>query len=339
MKTLNLKSMTLIMMILNISIASHLQASNYMRSKTVSIMDNGFGIVRSTCQIPANWQLQSNIYTNPYTGNIEQFQCVFMGQKASISVMKSVISQDFNSSWTQMLKSSLGRDYYQCNFSQVKVNKEIIRTNEIRNASQSLGGKARGYEQSFTLKVNGGTLEGKVMGYTISTNNGTIMGGSILYAHTGAMNKAMNAWRMVTKTMKANPQFLQRQQMVHQKRMGQIYADGVRNSREHFQKTQRKMRELGNSYSQNNSDYNQSLKDWGSTDNGNTYSTSEKYSDYYGGTTTIENPYTGQQQKADGYYDYYWVNDSGQVYGTNDPNYDPRKIYGWSWKKAPKGGS
>lgn len=342
MKTLIHNRLTILILMLNMSIVMNINASStttlLRRSKTVSIVDNGFGMVRSTCQIPSDWQLKSNIYTNPYNGNIEQFQCGFAGQTASITILKSIMSQDFNSSWKQMLKNTLGGDYSKCKFSRLKTNSEIARTNEIRNASKSLGGTARGYEQNFTLNYNGHQLEGKVMGYTITTNNGTIMGGSILYAHPGSMNIALNAWRMIAKTMKSNPKFLQRQQMVHQQKMSQIHADGMRNQRNGFNKTQQKMRELQDTYDSHNSDYNQSLKDWGSTENGNSYSTSEGYNDYYSGTSTIENPYTGQQQRAEGYYQYYWVNDSGKVIGTNDPGYDPRNTYGSNWRKAPKAG-
>lgn len=49
------------------------------------------------------------------------------------------------------------------------------------------------------------------------------------------------------------------------------------------------------------------------------------------GQTTFNDPYTGQQIKQPGHYDYWYTNEFGEYHGTNDPNYKPGDDFIGNW--------
>ncbi len=318
---------------------------NY-NTKKVNIVDRGLGKVMFTVEIPVDWQVQQNIYTNPQNGYVQTFQLDYTGPNGELirvvkpSTYNPQYGQNFQGVWNQLFQQAIGRYLQNAQFNGLQSSRAPLAASSVQKAMRQYPGNYEGFEQSFTGVFNGRPYEGKTSIVHTRNNMGGIIMATVVLSPRGLMNSTLTVLNVMNGTVSSNSEEY-RQAMVAAGQRGLAASAAQHNQRmaELHNKTQSMYRDLSNQQSRHNADFNNDMRSSGLGYNGNTHTSNDQFSDYLLDSYTIENPYSGMQQRVDNTYQYWFVNAAGELRGTNDPNLDLTSVPGGTWKRANRVGN
>lgn len=315
-------------------------------TKRVNIVDRGLGKVMYSVEIPTNWQVQQNIYTNPQNGMVQAFQLDYHGPNGElIRVVKPATyhpqyGQQFQGIWNQLYQHSIGRYIRHAQLGSLRSSRKALQASSVQKAMRQYPGHFEGYEQAFTAMFNGKNYEGKATIVHARTNMGGIIMATVAMSPRGLLSSTLTILDVMNGTISSNSEeYRQAMVLAGQRGLAASAAQHNQKMADLHAKTQSMYRDLSDQQSRHNADYSRNMRSSGLGTNGNPHSTSDQFSDYLLDAYTIENPYTGLQQRVDNSYQYWFVNAAGELRGTNDPNLDLTNVPGGTWKRANRAGN
>lgn len=129
-----------------------------------------------------------------------------------------------------------------------------------------------------------------------------------------------------------NPQWDQKKSEIidmESRRMSQDHQARMAQQRAQFNSHQQNMASMRESFDQHNQAWRE--RNFGSGGS-SSYSGNASVIDAITGYTSFSDPYTGQQIKKEGNYNYWYTNEFGEYHGTDDPNFKPQNHYSGNWK-------
>lgn len=129
-----------------------------------------------------------------------------------------------------------------------------------------------------------------------------------------------------------NPQWGQKRSEIidlETRRMSQDHQARMAQQRAQFNAHQQNMASMRESFDQHNQAWRE--RNFGSGGS-SSYSGNASVIDAITGYTSFSDPYTGQQIKKEGNYNYWYTNEFGEYHGTDDPNFKPQNHYSGNWK-------
>lgn len=321
-------------------------ASADYNTKRVNIVDRGLGKVMFTVEIPVSWQVQQNIYTDPQNGYVQAFQLDYSGPNGEwIKVVKPAFyrpqyGQDFQGVWNQLFQQAIGQHLQNPRMGDFMSSRKPLTASSVQKAMSQYPGNYEGYEQSFSGQFNGQVYEGKASIVTARTNMGGIIMATVALSPQGLLNSTLTILDVMNGTVSSNSEAY-RQAMVQAGKRGLAASAAQHDQRmsELHAQTQRMYRDLSNQQSADNADFSRNMRASGLGYNGNTHTANDQFTDYLTDSYTIENPYTGLQERVDNTYQYWFVNAAGEYRGTNDPNLDLTNVPGGTWQRANRVGN
>lgn len=116
----------------------------------------------------------------------------------------------------------------------------------------------------------------------------------------------------------------------------QAYQARMQGNQAAFDAHQRGMAERSAMMDQNHAAYMDSLRNTPTRPPGSDYSSDydghDAFIDAIHDSTSFQDPYSGQQITQDGDYDYWYQDNLGNYYGTDDPGFDPHSLQG-NWER------
>lgn len=163
----------------------------------------------------------------------------------------------------------------------------------------------------------------------MTSKNGVIMG-----FFTLAPEKlfAQASQREIDMQLEINPQWGQKRSEIidlETRRMSQDHQARMAQQRAQFNAHQQNMASMRESFDQHNQAWRE--RNFGSGGS-SSYSGNASVIDAITGYTSFSDPYTGQQIKKEGNYNYWYTNEFGEYHGTDDPNFKPQNHYSGNWK-------
>ena len=313
------------------------------QTQKVNIVDRGLGKVMYTVEIPSNWQVRQNIYTNPQNGMVQAFQLDYSGpggeliRVAKPSMFYSQYGQNFYQTWNQMIRQSVGSVLSNPQLGDLQPSQKPLAANSVKRAMRQFPGNFRGYEQAISGVVNGQPFAGKASIVHVTNQMGGMVMATVAIAPQGRLDGTLAVLDVMNGTLSSNSEayrqvFMQAGQRglaanaaAHNQTMAQLHA-----------KTQRMYQDLSDVQSRDNADFSNRMRSSGLGYNGNSHTANDQFNDYLRDVYTIENPYSGLQEQVNNTYEYWFVNAAGERRGTNDPNLDLTNVPGGTWKRAPR---
>jgi len=99
-----------------------------------------------------------------------------------------------------------------------------------------------------------------------------------------------------------------------------------------FDAHQRNMAQRSAMMDQNHANFMGELRNTPSRPPGGDYDSHDSFIDGIHNSTSFQDPYSGHQITRDGVYDYWYQDNLGNYYGTDDPDFDPNSIQG-NWQR------
>jgi len=314
-------------------------------TKKVKIYDRGVGKVMYTVEIPVDWQVAQNIYTNPANGKLQNFQLDYTGPEGEwIRVVKPStyspqFGQQFHGFWNELLHYSLGNSLQQARIGRLQSSREPLQTSSAQKAIRQFPGNYQGFIQQLSGYINGTPYEGiaSIM-HTTNQMSGIILA-TIALSPKGTLGRTLAVQKLMDGRISSNSgeyrsalaqagsRGLAASAADHNQRMAGLYA-----------KTQRMYQDLSDAQSLSNASFSQDMRSSGLGYNGNSHTANDQFTDYLTDAYTIENPYSGLQERVDNTYQYWFINAAGEKRGTNDPNLDLTSVPGGTWKRASRVG-
>lgn len=131
--------------------------------------------------------------------------------------------------------------------------------------------------------------------------------------------------------LQVNPQWdAKRSQIIDMEtqRMSQDHQARMALQRQQFNAHQQNMASMRQTFDQQNQAwYERNFGSGGSS----SYSGNASVTDAITGYSSFSDPYTGQQIKKEGHYNYWYTNEFGEYHGTDDPNFQPGNHYSGNW--------
>src|SRR5690606_37463974 len=138
--------------------------------------------------------------------------------------------------------------------------------------------------------------------------------------------------REIDMQLEINPQWGQKRSEIidlETRRMSQDHQARMAQQRAQFNAHQQNMASMRESFDQHNQAWRE--RNFGSGGS-SSYSGNASVIDAITGYTSFSDPYTGQQIKKEGNYNYWYTNEFGEYHGTDDPNFKPGNHYSGNWK-------
>lgn len=333
--------------------------------KRIEVKDQALNMSMLSLSVPAGWTLHQDIASNPNgsgylkfllamespEGEIHGFLPLMMNYNASIiygqqngmyfdelvNYLMHYCSQPFLEKFTpgkkvsdkEALASDEGNQYrqYAVNFSnmisqmavsQIFMDFDIIKMNFAASRKNVpykgilKAVKIGVIDQDPYLTGKYGVIFG---GFTLAPEN--------LIAHAEKREIDMN--------LQVNPQWeAKRSQIIEMEtqRMSQDHQARMAQQRQQFNAHQQNMASMRQTFDQQNQAwYERNFGSGGSS----AYSGNASVIDAITGYSTFSDPYTGQQIKKEGHYNYWYTNEFGEYHGTDDPNFQPGNHYSGNW--------
>ncbi len=310
----------------------------------VQIIDRGLQMVRATVDIPAGWNLQQDIATNPQTGEPIRYQVDLFGPEGQVirnggpTIYASHMGQSFEQMWPQVARRLLQGVVENPNIGSLNHSQLLQQVHLFRQFAQ--GGQAQGLEAPVRGTRNGRPFSGRVyvihapMGQVGMFLTSLVASPDELWPQTESLNLR------ISNSTQVSPQFDQAMAQISQRKMGQMQNDHQRRmaaNQAQFDATQRAYRSTQQAYDQSNqswmNDFRSSGGGYGETYGGSDYSSHNALIDGIHEQQTFQDPYSGQQMQMDGQYDYNYTDGLGNYYGTNDPSFNPNSLQG-NWTET-----
>jgi len=112
----------------------------------------------------------------------------------------------------------------------------------------------------------------------------------------------------------------------------QAYQARQQGNQAAFDAHQRNMAQRSAMQDQNHANYMDNLRNTPTRPAGSDYDSHDAFIDGIHGSTSFQDPYSGQQKTLDGDYDYWYQDNLGNYYGTDDPSFDPNSLQG-NWER------
>ncbi len=304
-------------------------------TKTVQLIDRGYGMVMATVQIPQNWNVQQNLATNRQMGSIEAYQLDYYSPNGElIRLMKptsysSYYGQSFQSTWNQLMQQYLYPVVQGIRFQQMTQSRKILSTKYANDFAQYNFGKLEGYEQRFTGTMSGRPVEGVVYGLYLRGQMEQIIPLAVI-SPQGHLAQTIQVYDMIDRNCHENPQYVQ---LVHGEMGARAMAHNKR-MMNHNNRTKQLREEIYSIHQQQREDFNRSIREEGLGYNGSRHTINDQVTDAIRGEMTIENSWSGEQERVDQSYKYWYTNPLGQKYGTNNPSFNPQTLPGGNWRRA-----
>ncbi|MCI4667864.1 MAG: hypothetical protein MRZ79_06860 [Bacteroidia bacterium] len=302
--------------------------SNFSKKKTVvhKVKNPQNGMVHSLVSMPSNWKIEGNKWTGPdgsevnfYTGqsyqnshyqNIDQImqQVVLPGLKQPGLQVDGVIdlpevTRNNRLSWSKFWKAMPSEDFLQA------------KAVEITNHTE----KVRGL-----LVINFYYSRSSYGSYT--NYNCTL-----LSAKPGRYEQDKKDVLHGLANMHMTPEAIAAHNQNEQMKSKQSWA-----SHNRYMESKRALFEAGQASARTNSEISDMIYDSYKKRSDMMDATHEKFTDAIREESSAINPYTGQEFKVNQGYTYYYMNQFGQVFGTNDAFYRPENdpnINHQQWRK------
>ncbi len=304
-------------------------------TKTVQLYDRGYGMVMATVTIPQNWNVDQYLETNRAAGSIQHFKLDYFNSKGELirfmkpTTYSSYFGQSFQSSWNQLMQQYVTSAIQQVRFQQMQRSQKVLSTKMARDYAKIAQGGIDGFEQRFTGTMNGRAVEGIVYSLYWRGQVETIVPVAVI-SPAGQLNNTIAILDMIDRTAQENPQY---KQAVGGDMSNRAVAHGQRMQQLNNRIRQRRG-EIYAIHEQQSREFNQRIREEGLGYNGSRHTSNDRFTDAIRGQMTIENGYTGEQERVDQSYQYWYVNPSGQKYGTNNPNFNPQTLPGGNWQRA-----
>ncbi|WP_157971976.1 hypothetical protein [Pleomorphovibrio marinus] len=163
----------------------------------------------------------------------------------------------------------------------------------------------------------------------LTTKFGVVIGGFAL-APENLFAQAKN--REIDFNMEVSPKWEERRNQIinmETQRMSQDHQARMAQQQQQFNAHQQNMASMRQTYHQQNQAWYD--RNFGSSGSGS-YSGNAAVTDAITGYSSFNDPYTGQQIKKEGHYNYWYTNEFGEYHGTDDPNFQPENHYSGNWK-------
>ncbi len=112
----------------------------------------------------------------------------------------------------------------------------------------------------------------------------------------------------------------------------QAFQSRMQGNQAAFDAHQRNMAERSAAQDRNHANYMDTLRNTPTRPAGSGYDSHDAYIDSIHGSTRFQDPYSGQQITRDGDYDYWYQDNLGNYYGTDDPSFNPNSLPG-NWQQ------
>jgi len=158
---------------------------------------------------------------------------------------------------------------------------------------------------------------------------GFILGGFVL-APEDLYEKAINRGDFLK--IQVNPQWDQKRSQIidmETQRMAHDHQQRMAQQRQQFQAHQQNMASMRQTFDQQNQAWYE--RNFG-TGGSSSYSGNASVADAITGYSSFSDPYTGQQIKKEGHYNYWYTNEFGEYHGTDDPGFQPGNHYSGNWQ-------
>jgi len=303
-------------------------------TKTVQIYDRGYGMVMVTTKIPQSWNVDQNLATNRQLGNIASYKLDYYGPDGSLvrfmmpTNYSSYFGQSFQSVWNQLMRQYLYSAVQRVQFQQMQRNPKILSTRFAQDYAKYNNGHMDGYEQRFTGRINGRQVEGVVYALYLKGQMEQLIPVAVI-SPRGRLQEALSVYHMIDQNARENPRYVQ---VVHGDMSNRAVAHSQDMQRRH-QRTKQLRDDIYAIHQQQREDFNRSIREEGLGYNGSRHTINDRVTDAIRGEMTYENPYSGEQERVDQMYKYWYVNPLGQRYGTNDMNFNPQTLPGGDWSR------
>ncbi len=304
------------------------------RGQQITIFDRGVQMEMARVTIPASWNLQYDIYTNPQTGTFDRYISEYSGPEGeSIRTFGSELfgdmyGQSFDQALRRALQNTLRGEIQNLTTGSLQRSESLLRSKSYNELVQA-GFPADPLEIEIKGSRNGRPVHGLFqivksdfpsMGF--GGQNGMIMTQLIL-APENRLDRTMETYSAIELSYERNPQFTQRVQQISQAYQQQSQ-----------QNHQQRMAAQRNQFAEQNRQWSENFfGTWntGSTSAGSGYSSNDQFLDAITGYSTFDDPHTGFQRRVEGHYQYNFTDGMGNYYGTNAPTFDHRSLQG-NWQ-------
>ncbi|WP_293015134.1 hypothetical protein [Mongoliibacter sp.] len=331
----------------------------------VEVKDQALNMTMMTLKVPAAWVLHQDIASNPNgsgylkfllamespEGEIQGFLPLMMNYFSSVQYGQEVgtgfenlvhylmhyCSQPFLEKFSPSL---FRKDHEALNTNEGKQYRQYAE-NLVTNPNYNYGSVAHVDFDIIKMEFNAfrknipykGKLNvvklGAIDQYPgMAVKSGVIIGGFTL-APEDLFAAAIE--RKIDMDMKVNPQWdAKRSQIIDMEtqRMSQDHQARRAQQRQQFNAHQQNMASMRQTFDQQNQAwYERNFGSGGSS----SYSGNASVTDAITGYSSFSDPYTGQQIKKEGHYNYWYTNEFGEYHGTNDPSFQPGNHYSGNW--------
>jgi hypothetical protein len=321
--------------------------------QTVTLMDKGLNMPMGTITVPNGWKVNQDIVSTRHTPGYDRYKLEIVGPAKEL-----VIFLPSNIQYSQYRDPYSGATYgfgfeelvqslsqhilpeksTQLSMSRMSISREILNDQEF----QKFAGKMRQqgvtiepFESKITGNINGQTIAGKAVflkadysGYSQGMGtSGMLLGGQI----TITTPQNLSSLQSIVQTFKLdlNPQWDTAKSRIIDQQTAQMTANHqqrMANQNASFNAQQQAHRETQAAYqSQNDAWYDRNLGA------GSQYNSSAAFTDAITGHTSFNDPYSGHQTKQEGHYNYWYTNQQGEYYGTDDASFNPASLQG-NWQ-------
>lgn len=325
-------------------------------SQRIAIIDRGLGMTRGTQEIPAGWKLTQDIATNPQNGQMMRDVLEIRGPQGQLiraigsTQYAAMFGTRFASALSDLVTQRLGDELAEISLGEPRRSALLENTPEFRKAlqySQQRGMTVQGIELPLHATRRGTLVRGIVyVAHFTFPGGGTIQATAVV-SPPELIADAVRIHQQISHSYRANPAFEQRRVQVHEATMARSNAEHrqrmaasraqhqqrMASNQALFESHQRSMQQRYDAADQQHNQWMNDFRSSGSSAwSGNDYSGHDALIDGIHERSSFDDPYSGQQLSRDGQYDYWYQNNLGEYYGTDDPNVDPYSLPG-DWQQ------
>lgn len=309
-------------------------------TKTVQLYDRGYGMVMARVQIPQDWNVRQNLSTNRQNGSIQSYQLDYFSPNGQMircmmpTSFSSYYGQSFQSTWNNLMQQYLFSAVQNVRFQPMKKSQKVLNTKFASDYARYQFGNLDGFEQGFTGTLNGQAVEGVVYALYLRGQMEQLIPIAII-SPRGQLGQTIAIYDRIDRSTQEDPRYVQ---MVHGEMDNRTVAHHKR-MMAHNQRARQLRGEIYDIHRQQSEEFNRSIREEGLGYNGSRHTINDQVTDAIRGEMTIENTWSGEQERVDQSFRYWYTNPLGQKYGTNDPSFNPQTLPGGNWKRAKSAGN
>ena len=326
--------------------------------RRIEIVDHGLRLTRGTQVVPHGWEVLQNIATDPNTGQYLRYVNETRGPDGELirglqaRTFSTMLGTSMEEIWREAVRNGLP-DVQNVSLGNLQRSPTVEQLREFRRVAQiwePRGMQMQGFEAPIRGTRNGAPVEGIVHLIVFSSPQMPGVGSvqpTVLLNAPGRTEETLRISVQIANSYRSNPEFEQRleainarvsqqQQAAHQQRMASSQAahqQRMAANQQRFNAHQQMMQDRSAVMDQQHQQYMGQLRnDNTSAWSGSDYSSHDYYIDGIHEQSSFQDPYSGQQMTQDGQYDYWYQNNLGEYYGTDDPSFDPNSMQG-NWEQ------